>query len=137
MSEVIARKLLENRLDALPAAAAIATARENVDFVPPAPDVPYQRVDLLMNTPDNPVIGSGYQMLGVLQVSLFFPRNGGSGGAVARAGQIRDWFPRGLSLTESAFTVTIERTPEIGSGLPDEDRYMVPVRIRWFASQFH
>lgn len=135
MSELTVKAALESALDEL--LPAIATARENVHFEVPAPDVPYQRVDMLRNTPDNPEIGSGHQLLGILQVSLFYPANAGSGAALTRAQQIRDLFYRGLSITQGGITTTIENTPEIGSGSPDGDRYMVPVRIRWFASIFN
>jgi len=43
-------------------------------------------------------------------------------------------FKRGASFTKGDVTVQIERTPEIADGREDGDRWMVPVKIRYFCN---
>ena len=54
--------------------------------------------------------------------------------AEARAELIRDTFYRGRTFTASGVSVTIERTPEIAPAITEPDRYVVPVRVRFFAN---
>jgi hypothetical protein len=123
----------ENRLEAL--TPPLRTARENANFTPVSGE-PYQKVNMLRLPPENPVYGSGYQMQGICQISLFYPLRDGSGAALERASATRAWFPRGLTMTKGSTTMQVKDTPEIGNGAPDGDRYMVPIRIRWFADKF-
>jgi hypothetical protein len=89
---------------------------------------------MLLATPANPVIGPDFHTeQGFLQIDLAYPLNKGPGEATARAELIRSTFPRGASFTASGVTVTIERTPEIMPGRVEPDRFVVPVRIRFYA----
>ena len=134
MSVVAIRAALEKRLDAM--ASPLATAWENQDFKPPSAKTPYQRAWMLLATPDNPETGVGYRELGFFQVTLFYPIQEGSGTAAARAKLIREHFPRNLSLTQDGIVVTVDRTPEIGNGTVDEDRWTLPVKIPFHANIF-
>lgn len=124
---------LETRLDAI--APAIATAWENVSYIP-VQDVPYQRVKHIPAEPENPTLsGEGFVRLrGIMNVCLFYPQAGGPADALARAELIRAQFKRGLSLSNGGVVVTIDRTPEIAPAQNDEDRYVLPVNVRYFAN---
>lgn len=112
---------------------ALATAYENVPYEP-TQGTPYQAVYLMPVEPLNPEMGTMTQERGMLQVSLFYPLGTGPAAAEARAELIRDTFYRGRSFTASGITTTVEKTPEIAPALIDDDRYHVPVRIRFFAN---
>lgn len=131
MSLAAVRAALETRLAAM--APALATAWENADFAPTGA-APYQQVFLMPAEPDNAVYGTNYQERGLLQVTLSYPLGAGVKDAVARAQLLRAQFQRGLSLVSGGVTVTIERTPEISQGVVEDDRYRLPVRIRWYAN---
>jgi hypothetical protein len=131
MSILEVRQVLEKHLDLM--SPPLATAWENQDFSP-VPGTPFQAVTLLPAEPDNPEAGGFYREQGLLQVTLCYPLQGGPAAALARAEAIRAAFKRGTSLTKNGVTTVVERTPEIGPGSPDQDRYQVPVRIRWYAN---
>lgn len=132
MSDAAIRKALETRLNAL--TPEISTAWENVDFAPQQ-GVPYQKFNLLRAEPENPEqTGTFKRFLGVMQVSLYFPRSTGPGAAEARGELLRAHFPRGLALTKDGVTVQVDRTPYMMSGFNEGDRYVVPVRVPYFAN---
>ena len=111
----------------------LSTAYENVPFTP-VTGTPYQRAYLMPATPANPTMGDGYyREQGIFQVTLMFPLQAGPKTAADRAELIRAAFKRGTSLTSGGITTIIERTPEIGQGRVDGDRWALPVKIRWYA----
>ena len=131
MSQVLIRKALEKRLAAM--TPALSTAFENATFQPAA-GTPYQRVNLLPNTPDNAVQGAGmYFDRGLFQVTLCYPMGAGPNAAETRAQAVRDWFRRGTSLAEGPITVHITGTPRISPALMDGDRYCIPVSVLYQA----
>lgn len=126
---------LEGRLVAI--ANPLPTQWENKAFIPPADGSEYQIADLLPAEPDNPSLGDGfYRERGLLQVTLCYPLGGGSGPVYAKAEAIRDWFPRGLSLSGTGVVVRIHRTPSIGPKLQSPDRFVLPISVRYFADVF-
>lgn len=131
MSIVSIRAALEQRLAAM--SPALATAYENAPFTP-VNGTPFQRVWLLPATPDNQEFGPNYQEIGIMQIDLNYPLTVGPSAAAARAQLIRTQFSRGTSVTSGGVTTTMDRTPEIGPGFPDKDRYVLPVRIRFFSN---
>lgn len=133
MSMVSIRAALEQRLNAM--APALATAWENTPYTPVA-GTPYQRVFMLPLEPVNPEMGTGKQESGLFQITLCYPLSAGPAAAAARAELIRTQFPRKLSLTSGGVTVVISNTPEIGPAQFEQDRYTVPVRIKWYANLF-
>lgn len=110
---------------------------ENVAFTPPVDGSAFAVATLLPATPDNPTMGDGfYREVGLLQVTLSYPVGNGSGKAYAKADEIRALFPRGSSCTSGGITVRITRTPVVGPGLPQSDRFVLPVRITYSADIF-
>ena len=154
MSLAAVRRALETALDGI--SPALATAWENLKFTP-TPGTPYQRVNLLAAPPLNPEMGGFVQERGFMQVALAYPLEGGPGAALARAETIRATFKRGTSFTvippDATFTLdldftaqeyqsgpvpsittTIANTPEIAPALFEDDRYVVPVRVPFYAN---
>lgn len=132
MSQAAISNALETRLSAI--ASPLATAWENVEFTPVG-GVEYQKVDILFSEPENPVFSNTFnRQRGFMQVQLRYPLNTGRQAALARAEAIKNWFPRGLSLSDSGVTAIVEKTPEISKGGVVDDRYVVNVRIRFFAN---
>ena len=135
MSLVSIRAALENKLDTV--STNFPTAWENVKFTPKV-GTPFQQAFLIPAEPENPTMGDDHhRAVGVFQVSLRYPLLKGSGDAMTRAELIKAAFKRGTSMTSGSVTVIVERTPEIGSGYVDDDEwYVLPVRIRWYADVF-
>lgn len=128
MSLILVRAALETALAAM--SPALATAWENVPFTPPVPTVPYQAVYLIPAPPDNEEYGSAHVEQAIFQVSLFYPLKDGSGAAAARAEALRTTFKRGATFTSSGVKVVTTRTPEVGQGTVDGDRWFLPVKVR-------
>lgn len=127
---------LETRLKAI--ASLLPTQWENSAFTPPV-DSAYQTVHLLPAEPVNPsilgVAGSEmYREMGIMQVTLVYPARGGAGTALSKAEAIRDWFPRGASYSYGGITAVISRTPRIGPAMVQDDRYVLPISIPYFAN---
>ena len=131
MSSVAVRAALITALaGVLPA---IDTAWENTDFSP-TPGTPYQHPHLMLADPDNKAFGASYQEQGIFQINLFYPLSTGAADAGERAELLRATFYRGSSFTSGGVTVRINKTPTIGAGTRDGDRWMVPVKIIFFCN---
>lgn len=123
---------------ALEAAAVVALgdgfsiAWENHPFTPVA-GVPYAQVTLLPAQPVNPEIGQTFIESGIFQINLFYPKGPGSAAATTKAQAIRTAFYYGRTLSSGGINVIIFVTPEIGVARPDNDLFMIPVRVRWRA----
>ena len=130
MSLATIRAILEGEVAT--ASSGVSTAYENAPFTPVA-GVLYQQVTLLPAEPENSEIGPGYTDRGILQINIFAPKDKGAKDAQDRAIALRDHFPFAASFTSGGITVNIIKTPEIGVARPDDDRFMVPVRVRWHA----
>lgn len=131
MSRASIRAALETRVAAL--TPALSTAWENHAFTPPVPTTPYQRVFLLFSEPDDREAGAHYQERGYLQVTLFYPLQAGASAAEARAMALAAHFVKGTSISSGGIVVVIDRTPAIGNGRADVDRWAVPVKIPFHA----
>jgi hypothetical protein len=134
MSTVSIRAALETALAAV--SPALATAWENVKLTPPVTSTAFQTATLMFAQPDNTSYGSGYRELGILQVDLNYPEQSGSSAAYTRAELLRSTFIRGATFSSGGISVVIDRTPEIMAGRNQGGRYVLPVRIRFFAQFF-
>lgn len=131
MSLPLIRSALEVALAAM--SPSIQTAYQNADFTPVI-GTPYQRAYVMLTTPDDiEMTGALYIEQGIFQISLFYPLDTGPAVAEARAELIRSTFYRGASFTSGAVTVHIDRTPEIAPAMAEDDRFMIPVRVRFLA----
>jgi len=125
------RAALETALNGM--SPALATSFENAAFVPVA-GTPYQKVHMLFAQPDNQEFGSRHRELGFMQVTLMYPLGVGTSLINARAELIRSTFYRGAAFVNGGVTVTVSDTPEVSPGDVDGDRYMIPVKIRFFSN---
>jgi hypothetical protein len=132
---------IPNIRDALEAALAsimpaIDIVHENQGYKA-TPGRPYCEVYLRVAEPSNPAIGDGFfQEQGFLQVNLKYPPGDGTLAAAIRAEAIRALFRRGATFTDGGVTVQIDRTPEIGAGAVEDDRWKQIIKIRWHADVF-
>jgi hypothetical protein len=116
---------------------ALPTEYENKTFDPVAGE-PYQKEHLLMAAPDNAMFGSYHRERGIYQVTLCYPLDSGAGEASEQADAVQAWFKRGTTLPLDGNNIlTVHRTPAIGSGFKDKDRWCVPVSIPFFAEIFN
>lgn len=131
MSTEKIRRALEIRLSQM--SPELATAYENVAFEPES-GTPYQIVFMLYAEPDGVILGCGIRReIGIFQVTLMYPSDTAYGDCQARADAIRDWFPRGLSLSHDGQSVMISRHPSKITFGTEEDRYKVIVSIPFSA----
>ena len=133
MSIVAVRRALEGALNGM--TPALSTAWENAKFSP-VTGTPYQTAHLMSAEPDNPVYGDEYVEQGIFQITLYYPEGNGPAAAMTRAELIRDTFYRGATFTNGGISVIIQRTPEIAPGDSESGRYVLIVRVRYFANVF-
>lgn len=130
MSNTKIKQAIETYLKTL--APAFPTAYENVNFKPPVG--PFQVPTFLFAEPDNRGSkDSPYLQRGYCTITLAYPTNQGGGAAQAKAEDLRNYFKAGTTMPATNFNVIVERTPEITGGIIEESRYIVRVRIRFYA----
>ena len=107
----------------------ISIAYEGVSFTPPANEM-YLRTQLIINQPDDPVIGDKYYRERMtFQVFVCDVLNKGTANALAKAEAIRTRFDKGLTLIESGMRIHVTRTPQVAGAVVTNDRLVVPVFI--------
>jgi len=106
----------------------LPTAWEGIDF--PTPTGMYQRVQFKVNPPTDPTFGP-YFYRENLEVQIFVVDKLGIGTTAAeeRAELLRDWFDKGLTLTEGDIRMHVLRTPHVSSAAVAADRIIIPVLI--------
>jgi hypothetical protein len=130
MSLAAIRSALETHLVAT--LAGVDIAFENAPYTPVA-GRPYAAAYVMLAQPDNAEIGPAFTDLGIFQVSLFYPQNGGPAAAQAAAELIRTGFPFRSTLVSGGFAVNIIATPEVAPARAVDDRFLVPVKVRFQA----
>jgi hypothetical protein len=130
MSLAAIRSALETQLATI--TPALVTAYENAPYTPVA-GTPYQAPYVLLAQPDNSEIGPGFNDQGIFQVNLFYPKDAGPAAAQARAELIRTAFPFAASFVSGTTTVNITATPEVAPARAEDDRYLLPVKVRFRA----
>lgn len=106
----------------------IPTAFEGVSFEPPS--TMYQRVQLMVKKPVDPVFSAGYHREELqLQIFIVDKPNNGTAAALTRAELTRDWFKKGTTFQEGAFRLHVLTTPQVGSTAQIGTRTIVPVLI--------
>lgn len=131
MSSLAIKAALETALAAM--SPALATAWPNAAYEPVA-GTPYQRVDILLATPRALEMSQQlHREAGFMQVTLCYPLGAGAGTALTRAEAIRTAFAPASEFTASGVTVTVDGLPEIAPADVEDDRYVVPVRVRFYA----
>lgn len=132
MSVKSIRKALEVALSTL--SPAMPTAWQNVHFLP-TNNVAYQAAHVLLAKPDNPTMGDRFRReQGIFQIDLKYPQGAGSADIETRAEMLKTLFARGSCFIQDGVAVTIEGTPEVSPGRADGDRWVVPVKVRFYAN---
>lgn len=114
----------------------IPTGWEGVSFVPPS-DSLYQRVQFTIQSPDDPVLGTGFHREKVtMQVFIVGLLNKGTSEVIDRAELIRDAFAKGLVLNEDNIKIHVLKTPQIAGTSVASDRIICPVLIELVAEVY-
>jgi hypothetical protein len=133
MSMLVIRQQLETAIAAA-AAGQIVTVFENV-FYEPIKDTAFQRVDIMLATPENPSIGDNfYREKGFVQFTLYYPLAVGVGDGAAWAQALRTAFPRGRSFVTGKVTTVISETLASLPAIVVGDRFVMPLRMPFFAN---
>jgi hypothetical protein len=121
-----AKKAIRKRLLAL--SPTYPTAYEGISFI--TPNSMYQRLQFLISSPTDPVFGRGYYRENIeVQIFIADLQDNGTTPAEVRAEEVRDWFHKGLTLTEDGIRMHVLRTPQVSSATVVADRIIVPVLI--------
>lgn len=129
------RKLFESRLATWAATKGIDVAWENAHYTPA--DETYLRAFLLRGTTTSrDMAGANRHRVGVFQVNVVAPLGSGPGAAEAIGEEICALFPAQLRLTDSTFTVLVAQPMALHTGIASEDRYTVPVSLRYMSDTY-
>lgn len=121
------KKAVRERLKAL--TPALPTAFEGISFTPPTGM--YQRLQFVVEPPTDPTFGTYFYRENVqVQIFVVDKLDVGTTNAETRAELIRDWFNKGLTLTEGNVRMHVLRTPHVSSAAVAADRIIVPVLIQ-------
>lgn len=121
------------RVAALALSPALPVAWPNVSFNPPATG--YMRVTHLPNANRRLFLGSNdpHQRLGLLQLSVFAPKNGGASTATEIAGKVAAHFPADLPMRRDGITVKVAKAPDVAPAFAEDTHWHVPVTIAYQA----
>lgn len=133
MAIIEIKRAAERKLNAL--TPAVSTAWEGVSFDPPT-DI-YQRVQFTIQTPDDPVLGTGFHRERVtMQVFVVGAANKGTSEVINRAELIRNHFAKGLVLQEGNVRIHVLTTPQIAGNTVVSERIICPVLIQLVAEVY-
>jgi hypothetical protein len=106
----------------------------NVAFTPPA-DQKYLRVMFVPNSAGRITIDSDgpHQNIGLMQVSLYWTKNGGEAGPRERAAALAAHFPCDLRLDAGSCQVRISKRPDVRDLIVEDAAVQIPVMIAWEA----
>lgn len=114
----------------------VPTGYEGVTFNPPSNAI-YQRVQFLIQTPDDPVLGTGFYRERVsMQIFVVDMLNKGTAEVLNRAELIRNKFAKGLVLNEGNIRIHVLRTPQVAGTTVASDRIICPVVIELVAEVY-
>ena len=114
----------------------LPTGWEGVTFNPPT-DTLYQRVQFLIQAPDDPTLGTGFHRERVtMQVFVVGMINKGTSEVINRAEVIRQRFAKGLVLNEGNVKIHVLRTPQVSGITVASDRLVCPVIIELVAEVY-
>ncbi len=133
MAIIEIKRASERRLNAL--APAVQTAWEGVSFNPP--DGLYQRVQFTIQSPDDPVLGTGFHRERMtMQVFVVGAANKGTSEVINRAELIRNHFAKGLVMQEGNVKIHVLTTPQIAGNTIVSERVICPVLIQLVAEVY-
>ena len=114
----------------------VLTGYEGVTFNPPSNTI-YQRVQFLIQNPEDPVLGTGFYRERIsMQIFVVGMLNKGTSEVLNRAELIRNKFAKGLVLNEGNIKIHVLRTPQISGTTVASDRIVCPVIIELVAEVY-
>jgi hypothetical protein len=133
MAIIEIKRAAERKLQAL--TPSIPTAWESVSFEPSVGL--YQRVQFTIQTPDDPVLGTGFHRERLqMQVFVIGASNKGTSEVITRAELIREHFKKGLVLQEGNIKIHVLRTPQVAGTTIASERIVCPVIIQLVAEVY-
>jgi hypothetical protein len=124
------KRAAERKLNTL--SPVLPTAYEGVTFNPP--NGLYQRVQFTIQTPDDPVLGTGFHRERVtMQIFIVGAANKGTSEVITRAELIRNHFAKGLVLQEGNVKIHVLKTPQVAGNTVVSERVICPVLIELVA----
>lgn len=113
----------------------IPTGWEGVSFTPP--ETLYQRVQLSVQSPEDPVLGTGFHRERVtLQVFIAGKTNKGTSEVITQAELLRNHFKKGTVFVEGNVKIHVLSTPQIAGTSVVSDRVICPVLIELVAEVY-
>lgn len=113
----------------------VPTAYEGITFNPPSSM--YQRVQFLIQSPQDPVLGTGFHReILSMQVFIVAPTNKGTADVINRAELVREHFKKGTVFTEDNVHIHVLRTPQVAGTSIASDRIICPVLIELVAEVY-
>jgi hypothetical protein len=101
-----------------------------------APSTEYYRVQYLISTPDDPVMGTGYHREQIeLQVFVCTEIGKGDNG-LALAETLRTYFPKGYTAVQDGYQIHVLSTPKIQGSILTDERLITPVMFN-FLTEVH
>ncbi len=133
MAIIEIKRAAERKLNAL--TPSVPTAWESVSFEPPVGL--YQRVQFTIQSPDDPVLGTGFHRERIsMQVFVVGAANKGTSEVITRAESIRTHFAKGLVLQEGNIKIHVLRTPQVAGTTVASERVVCPVIIELVAEVY-
>lgn len=133
MAIIQVKRAAERKLNTL--TPIVPTAWEGVSFTPP--DTVYQRVQFMIQSPDDPVLGTGfYRERMTMQVFIIGAANKGTSEVISRAELVRNHFKKGTVFTEDGVHIHVLRTPQVAGTTIASDRIICPVLIELVAEVY-
>lgn len=133
MAIIEIKRAAERKLNAL--TPSVPTAWESVSFEPPIGL--YQRVQFTIQSPDDPVLGTGFHRERIsMQVFVVGAANKGTSEVITRAELIRTHFAKGLVLQEGNIKIHVLRTPQVAGTTVASERVVCPVIIELVAEVY-
>jgi len=129
-----AKRACERKLNTLVPSLPIAYESAKFD----APQGMYLRTQFVIQTPDDPTIGSKYYRERItFQVFVAAKTNEGTAEAFAVAETIRALFTKGTTMIEGGNNIYVLNTPQISGSVLTTDRLIVPVLINLVVEVFN
>lgn len=133
MAIIEIKRAAERKLSTL--SPVVPTAWEGVSFNPPT--TLYQRVQFTIQSPDDPVFGTGFHRERIqMQIFVVGAANKGTSEVINRAESIRLHFAKGLVMEEGNIKIHVLRTPQVAGTTIASERVICPVIIELVAEVY-
>lgn len=122
------------RAQAFGVAESVPIAHPNVSYTPNASDT-YIAVNVAPIATPTRFLDGDREMIGVFLARIEAPKGTGSIAAATLAGKLAEHYPYNLQLVQGSAKVKVMDTPQMQPPFVTDERYIMPVRIRFHATQ--